>query len=361
MVAGPNLITRKTFGESEGTLPKEVVRDLYQEVGKTSLALQLAGTVPININGASATFPVGKPVAGTVAEGERKPLIKGGYKTKTIEPIKVAAIMLHSKEARLANPNGFYEGIHDQLASAVSRAVDLAIFHGKDGLSNKPIQGVEYLDQTVNEVRLGTTAADKGGIQADLVNGWAKVARAGGSFTSFAADNRLLPELLTSVDAQGRPLFQPGGIDLRGGMGTIFGLPCQYDADSVSGLMGACPDSMVRAYGGDFKDNIRVGFVEQISFKFSDTATIVDGETTYHLWQQNLEALLVECIFGWIIKDVNHFTKYTVAPAAFAAGSDYPVGSLVTEGKAEYRATKDVKAASANPSADSGNWEKVRG
>lgn len=359
MALGPNVINREAFGSGEGVLPPEVVRDLYTHVGKESLALRLAGTMPININGATATIPVGKPVAGIVGEGERKPLIKGGYTNKSIKPIKAAAIIVHTKEARLANPYSFYEGLQEQLSSAIARAVDMAIFHGKNGLSNTEIAGVEFLDQTKNVVRLGTAKPAEGGLQRDLVNGFGMVAGKGGAFNAFAADSTLVPELLLSVDAAGRPLFQSAGLDLSDKMGTLMGLPVAYDEDSVSGFMGAVPDTMVRAYGGAFKDNIRVGFVEQVTYKRTDTATIVDGDNTYHLFQDNLEAILVEAIFGWVIKDVNHFAKYTIAPPAYAAGGDYPAGSLVTEGKAEYRAKKDVKEASTAPSADSGNWEKV--
>lgn len=359
MALGPNVVKRESFGTGEGILPPEVVRDLYTHVGKESLALRLAGTMPININGATASVPVGKPVAGIVGEGERKPLIKGGYKNKTIKPIKAAAIIVHTKEARLANPYSFYEGLQEQLSSAIARAVDMAIFHGKNGLSNTVIPGVEYLDQTTNTVRLGTAKANAGGLQADLVNGFGMVAGKGGAFTSFAADSTLVPQLLMSVDAAGRPLFQPNGLNLADKMGTLMGLPVAYDEDSVSGFMGASPDTMVRAYGGEFKDNIRVGFVEQVTYKRSDTATIVDGDNTYHLFQDNLEAILVEAIFGWVIKDVNHFAKYTVAPPAYKAGSDYPTGSLVTSANKEYQAIKDVKSASTNPESDATNWKAV--
>ena len=70
----------------------------------------------------------------------------------------------------------------------------------------------------------------------------------------------------------------------------------------------------MRAIGGNFSDNVRLGFVEQINFKRTDTASINDGGTVVNLWQQNLEAVLVEAIFGWVITDVDAFTKYTVAP-----------------------------------------------
>ena len=103
-------------------------------------------------------------------------------------------------------------------------------------------------------------------------------------------------------------------VDLRSQMGNFLGLPVSY-GKTVGGKVGAVEEQNVRAIGGNFSDNVRLGFVEQINFKRTDTASINDGGTVVNLWQQNLEAVLVEAIFGWVITDVDAFTKYTVAPA----------------------------------------------
>lgn len=359
MTIGPNVISRDSFGSDHGVLPKELVNELFQQVGSESLALRLAGTMPININGATTTYPVGRPVAGVVGEGEAKPLIKGGFATKSIEPIKVAAIAVNSTEARLANPNSYFDGLQMMMKDALVRAVDLAIFHGKDGISNTIIPGKEYVDQTKNVVRLGTSTPQEGGLQRDLLNGWSSVARRRKAFTGFAADSMLVPDLYGAVDPNGRPVFQPNGVDLSQNVGTLVGLPVVWNEEGVSGFVGAVPDTYVRAYGGDFKDNIRLGFVEQITYKRTDQATIVDGDKTLHLWQQNLEAYLIEAIFGWVIKDVDAFAKYTVAPDAFVKNSAYAKDSLVTHNNAEYVAVKDVKDAAQVPSTDTENWKKV--
>lgn len=364
MALGPNVIARESFGSDHGVLPKELVSELFQQVGRESLALQLAGTTPININGATTTYPVGRPVAGVVGEGEAKPLIKGGFATKTIEPIKVAAIAVNSTEARLANPNSYFDGLQVMMKDALVRAVDLAIFHGKDGIKNTIIPGVEYVDQTTNAVRLGTNTPAEGGLQRDLLDGWSAVARKRKPFTGFAADGMLIPDLYMArlygaVDPNGRPLFQPAGADVSQNVGSLIGLPVTWNDESVSGFVGAVPDTYVRAYGGDFKDNIRLGFVEQITYKRTDQATIIDGDTTLHLWQQNLEAYLIEAIFGWVIKDVDAFAKYTVAPDAFTKGTSYAKDSLVTYNNAEYKALVDVANASQVPSTDTEHWEKI--
>lgn len=357
----PNVFKRESFGSDPITLPPDLVKDVFKEVSHESLALKLAGTTPMSINGVSTTVLTGKPVAGVVGEGQLKPLIKGGHKTKTWKPIKLAAIMLNSMESRLADPLQYFENTAEQMTSAIARALDLGIFHGKNGQTNETIPDMEYLGQTRNSMRLGETAANRGGYRTDLVNGWGLLTNAGKSANQFAFDERMRPQFLTATDDKGHLLFQEANLmDLKNGMGTLLGLPAVYDRDAISGHMGAVPDTYIRGFGGEFTGNLRVGFVEQITMKHTDQSVIQDGDILHLLWQQNLEATLIECIVGWVISDVNDFVKYTVAPDEFKSGSNYAKDSLVTvKSKGEYRAIKDVTSASASPDADSGNWTKV--
>lgn len=359
MGLGPNVIGRTTFGDNAGILPPAAVKDLFSEVGKDSLVLKLAGTMPMNINGATTTMQVGRPVAGVVGEGERKPVIRGGIKTKKVKPIKIAALTVNTTEARLANPGSYFDDVMKMMSEAMARAIDLAILHGKNGLSNTVIADVEYLDQSKNLVRLGTAGKADGGLRKDLVTGFGQVSSRRGRFTGFVADQRLITNLAEATDTLGQPLFSVGS-DLKDQSGTILGLPTQYDQEAVAGDMGACPDTLIRAYGGDFAGNIKLGFVETVTWKRTDQATIVDGDTTIHTWQDNQEAYLVEAIVGWAIRDVDHFAKYEIAPPEFVVGGNYPAGSKVTYAKKEYVAVKDATNATSNPGADTTNWKEAK-
>ena len=210
------------------------------------------------------------------------------------------------------NPSGYLDTFVESLSGAVTKAVDMAVSHGKNALTNTTISGVEYLAQTSNAVQLGTADTNAGGLTADFLAGYDAVVNAGHDFDAFIADPRLRSQLIGAVDAQGRPVYSTQ-VDLRSQMGNFLGLPVSY-GKTVGGKVGAVEEQNVRAIGGNFSDNVRLGFVEQINFKRTDTASINDGGTVVNLWQQNLEAVLVEAIFGWVITDVNAFTKYTVAP-----------------------------------------------
>lgn len=310
MALGSNATTLSSL-DAEGILPKPLVGEILKRVQHESVVMRVAGTTPVSITGNTIATAVGNPVAGIVGEGEAKPVVKGGVKLKTFKPIKAAALMYWSKEARIANPAGYLDNFVEQLTGAVTQAVDMAVIHGKNALTGAEISGVEYLTQTKNTVELGTAAAASGGLGADFLAGMSPVADAGYDFNALIADSRLRPKLIGATDTTGRPLYQ-GNLDLTSKVDSMFGLPITY-SKAVSGAIGAVEDTKIRAIGGDFDKNVKLGFVEQINFKRTDTATLNDGGTTINLWQQNMEAILVEAIFGWVITDVNAFTKYTDA------------------------------------------------
>ena len=50
--------------------------------------------------------------------------------------------------------------------------------------------------------------------------------------------------------------------------------------------------------------------MDKISIRRTDQATINDGGTQVNLWQNNMEAMLVEAQFGWVITDKSAFVAY---------------------------------------------------
>lgn len=299
----------------KGVLPKPVATEILSKAYGDSLAAKLSGAIAMPITGSSIAWSTGEPVAGVVSEGGVKPVIKSGVATKTVTPIKVAAIAYWSKEARQANPAGFLDMLQAQTADAIRRAIDLAVFHGKDGITGNTIPGVEYIAQTSRSVELGTSGAAAGGLNADILAGYEQVVDAGGDFTAFAADKRMRTRLLKAVDTQGRPIYEMsarGGVSLNDPFSTLMGLPVHY-GEAVAGKLGVAEDSKIRLIGGDFANNLKFGYVENLTFRKTDVGTLdVGSGQTVNLFQQNMEAYLVEAQFGWLIRDVNAFVKYTV-------------------------------------------------
>lgn len=297
--------------KASGLLPASLVGEIFAKAKKESVVAPLCGTVPMGINGTEYVIRTGHPEADIVKEAEAKPISTIGVSTKTVKPVKAATIVYWSKEARIANPGGVLDQIAEDMANAIRRQVDYAILYGKSAKSNADIPGVEHVSKTTTSVELGTAAANKGGLTTDFVDGYNKVLAMDGDhdFTGFVADPLLRGALLGAVDVNGRPVYQTAGANLADPMGQFLGLPVTY-GKVVSGRIAGHEDTKVRAFGGDFAGGIKLGFVENITVSMSNEATIKDGSEVISLWQNNLEAALVEAIFGWVIDDVNAFVAY---------------------------------------------------
>lgn len=301
-----------------GMVPQSQATAILKRATEQSVVRQLSGSMPIPLTGATIAMQTGHIEAGVVGEGEAKPVGKTSYTPKTIKPIKVAAIAVVSDELIRVNPAGVWDNISDDLADAITRAFDLAVLHGRSAKTGGQIAGVEYVNQTTKRIELGSATKQKGGLSTDLIDGYNLVVNGDqlfNGFTGFAADARFRSRLLGAVDVQGRPIYQQS-INLADPMGSTLGLPTAYGR-VVGGKVGASADTPVRAFGGDW-GALKYGFAQELTVSTSNQATIVDGETTYNLWQQNMQAVLVEATFGWLIQDVNSFVAYDDAVAADA-------------------------------------------
>lgn len=306
-----------TLKDLEGSLPRPLVKEVFDKVFETSVIQRVAGTTPMTMNGVDFVTPTGNAVAGVVGEGQPKPVIKVGNATKTVKPIKLAAIIVRSTEQRLANPTAMLDDFQDELARAIQRSLDLAVIYGVNAVNNQRIAGVEALNDTTNRVTLGTTETAQGGVYGDIISGYNLVTGAGHDFSGFIADNRARGLFLGAVDANGRPIFD-SNFDLSKNTGGLLGLPAAF-SKNVAGGAGAVPQGNLRAIGGDFEDNLKLGYVENITFSKSTEASIViDGETV-NLWQNNLEAYRAEAIVGWVLKDTDAFVAYETEAAEEAA------------------------------------------
>lgn len=311
MAVGANATTLTSI--HDGIIPKPMAQSIMMKAYGESIVGRLAGGIPMPITGTSIAFATGEPVAGIVGEGELKPVIKQTVATKTAKPIKAAALMYWSKEARQANPLAYLTMLEKSAKDAIRRAIDMAVIHGKNALTNSTISGVEYVAQASNKVTLGTAAADKGGLTGDILAGYELVIEDNGDVTGFAADPRMRTKLLRATDMKGVPVYSSGGrggADLGDKMGDLLGLPVTY-GKAVGGKLGTVEDSKIRLIGGEWEDSLKFGYLEQMTIRKTDVGTITDGEVTVNLFQQNMEAFIIEAQFGWIIKDVNHFVLFS--------------------------------------------------
>ena len=299
---------------ANGYLNPDLAGEIFKKVTTDSVVASLAGSTSMGMTGTEYVISGADPEAAIVGEGGKKPTDDVAFSTKVVKPVKAALIVTWSKEARIKNPAGIFDDIQNRMAEAIRRQVDTAIMYGKSRQDGASIAGVQYLNQTTNRFTLGSGLA----LAGSIIDGYEAVTAANYDFTSFAADPRLKADLLRAQDAKNSPIYQ-ADVNLGANTGSLLGLPVAFGRTLSQNPTGskAFEDSGVRAFGGDFAGNLKLGFVEQINFKTTDQAT-VDGVS---LWETNQEAALVEAIFGWVINDPKAFAAYEIAPAGGGDGS----------------------------------------
>lgn len=298
---------KKIVNGKEAAFPKEVLGEIWKKTFDTSVTSQLAGTVPITLKGGVVTIPVGAATASIVGEGEVKPLVTTDTKIKEIRTHKAAAMIVYSKEAAMANPLGEYRRIQNELKSAIARCIDIAVIHGKDAVSGNAIAGQESLASASFSEEIDLASTKQGYLTQAFASAYGKVTDQDGDdeydLSHFLLSKKMRAPLMTATDGFGRPLYQAAP-NLADKFSSVMGIPATY-SKAVNGYA-KVKEANLLGFGGDFKDNIRFGYVEGITFRKATEYT-----HGIDLFARNMEAVLVEAIFGFVIRDPKAFVKLT--------------------------------------------------
>ena len=178
--AGVNNQGRLTHLPSD-LLPKEIVADVFEKAQETSLVLRKGERIPVGYGQTVIPVNVKRPEVGQVGgttlesrEGATKPLTGVAWGSKSFSPIKLAAIVTVSEEFARENVNGLYSSIQSDLAYAIGRGVDLAVFHGKSPLTGAGLTGIDAANVIVNTPNaVALTSAD---MVDGLISGYELVA-----------------------------------------------------------------------------------------------------------------------------------------------------------------------------------------
>lgn len=288
----------------------DILAGIWDRAFQGSVVQQVAGTIPLELNGAAIPYPVGQPTASVVSELGEKPLVKAGIDVKIIKPIKVAAILVYSMEMAQANPLRAFDSIRSTLAASISRAIDNAVIHGQDAPSGNPIPDVEALVSTTKEVEIDRASSTPGHLHNAILDGYDLVNvsdGAGGRFdmTHLIAAPTLRSTFLRAKDTTGRPLYQ-GSHDITVPVAQVMGLPTHF-SDAINGYEATSAPNLL-AIGGAFRQNLQLGFVSRLK---TDVAHEYAGGMD--LFTHNMHAVRVEAQFGWGIRSKDAFVRYVAA------------------------------------------------
>lgn len=304
-----------TTGDFSAFLTPEEATDYFAEVEKTSIVQKVARKVPMGPTGISIPYWNGTVQAQWIGEGEQKPLTKGSFAKKSLNPCKIAVIFSESAEVVRLNPLQYIETMKTKIAEAFALAFDSAALHG----TNKPANFSGYLSQTTNEVSIADTVGGTAGNQTNAyqsigVTGLSLLTSAGKKWTGTLLDNQVEPFINGSVDANGRPLFVESTYSevvnpLR--EGRILGRPTvMNDHVATTGSAG----TRTVGFMGDFSQVIW-GQIGGISFDVTDQATLDFGvpgtPNLVSLWQHNLVAVRAEAEYAFMVNDTSSFVKLT--------------------------------------------------
>ena len=287
-------------GTSNVVLPQEVSAEIWAKTLEESAFMQLARKINIPGPGVTIQTITGEPTADWVDETAPKPVSAHTFGKKVIKPYKLAVIEPFSMEFK-RDKAALYNECVNRAPKALAKKFDGTIVG-----TTAPGTGFDVLG-SCSKVSLipgqNATVYD----QFLTVDGM--IAAADGIMNGIALAPQGKTKVLGAVDGVGHPLFTPGvGSNT---VGNILGAPVSISKGVyVAGAAGNPGTPAIVGIAGDFEDAVW-GSVEGIQMAISDQATLVNGNTTINLWQQNMFAVRFEIEVAFAVKNAAEFVLLT--------------------------------------------------
>jgi len=294
------------------TLPKNIASGLFSKATTGSAVAALSGAEPQQFGEVTHMTLTGRPRAEYVGEGADKSSTNATFGTKVVSPHKVQVTMRFNEEVQWADEE-YQLGVLSTLASegglALSRALDLGVFHGINPLTGTSYAGIAAGDRigtTTNSVELTTATLTTPDLVIEQAAGL--VIADGYIPNGIAFDPTYAWTVATSRYADGRKKYPELGF---GANVTSFEGLSAYSTSTVSGLPEAAANSNIKAIVGQW-DLLRWGVQKSIPvelIKFGDP----DGQGD--LKRKNQIALRLEVVYGWGVMDLDGFSTIKDAVA----------------------------------------------
>lgn len=281
-------ISRSTSGV---LLPEAVSGEILSKVQESSIIQRVSRRIPLAGSGVAFRTITGEPTAQWVEETEAKPVSNGTVGSKVIRPYKLAVIEAFSNEFRRDIPS-LYAALAERLPAALAKKFDETVLHGTAPGSNfDTLAGVDAISLS-------------GGVYDGFVSALTTIGNAGYDFNGAVLAPQGEALLYGEKDGNDRPLFINNPAT-DGSIGSVLARPI-FKAKAA--YKDATTD--VLGFGGDWTQAMW-GTVEGVQVKISDQASLVVGEDTINLFQQNMFAVLAEIEVGFGVADADAFVKFT--------------------------------------------------
>ena len=283
-----------TSENAKPLLPREIADGLVKNTQSLSTIAALSAREPMRFGKSDVIVFNDLPRAEFVEEGADKASTQGGFSSVTVQPHKAQVTMRFNQEVMWADED-YQLGVLNELSvagqEALSRALDLGVYHRINPLTGNATTWENYLGATTKRVEIKDADADDDFRSAVglLVTGVNPVNVTGAAFDpkfSWA-----LASLKNKDGMQRYPQLGLGtGVDAFMGIKTAVG-------NTVSGVPEAA-DTKVRAIVGDFTNGIRWGVQRELPVELIQHG---DPDGQGDLKRKNQVALRLEIVYGWYV------------------------------------------------------------
>ncbi len=281
-----NLVTKATLGTTTDSgfaaslvTENRLVGEFVDMLRAATVFDQLTGFRNVPFNSKIPSQLTGG-TASWVGEGAPKPLTNPTYGEVEIKEHKLAAITVYTQELMRRSDPAVDILVRDDLIEASKTLIDNTFLDAGAATAVRPAGVLNGVTATANT---GTTAAAYEADLLALINSFvAANLSLDGSY--FIMSETRAAQISLLRDALGNTYFQ--GMALRGTR-TLMGIPVitsQTVGDKI--ILVKTSEILLAQDGG-------------VDVSYSDQATLVDGGTTHHLWQENKFAVRVEKFITW--------------------------------------------------------------
>jgi len=282
-------------------LPTEVSAEILQKAQESSIVMQLARQIALPGRGAQIPIIAGDPEPAWVSETGVKPVSNPTLDKKIMQAHKLAVIVPFSDEFR-RDAAALYDALIARLPGVLSKKFDNTVFFGPTSGTLANFDNLSAVTQYALDTT-GKTAYD-GLVAADVA-----ISTLGGTVTGYAMSPQGRGVLLSAVDGDKRPLFVNSAAD--GAPDRLLGAPVHFTAAAYKAGAASTPD--IVGFAGDWTKAM-YGVVQGVKIDYSADATLVNGNQTINLFQQNMFAVRAEIEIGFVAE-----TEYFAALTRTAA------------------------------------------
>ncbi len=288
-------------GQAAPLMPHEIADGMVKKTLSTSTIAKLSAQEPMRFGKTDIITFNDLPRAQFVEENGDKESTSGSFGSVTAAPHKAQVTMRFSQEVQWADDEhqlGVLRTLASAGADALSRALDLGVFHRINPLNGQAITTwTNYINATTKRVELGKGGSDPdadfraaaGLIINDLDTGVQVTGAALDPKFTWALANLMVKD---GAGVTSTPRYPQLG--LGADVSSFMGVPVAVGS-TVSGLPEAA-DTKVRAIVGDFTGGIRWGIQKELPVEL---ITYGDPDGQGDLKRKNQIALRLEIVYGW--------------------------------------------------------------